>query len=70
MKQMCKLAMKRGEDGFGMKIKKWVIGILILMTVELLVFLMVSIAFPEESAARGHDVIRQSTVVPQYEGRE
>lgn len=52
-----------------MKIKKWFVGISALLLIELLLFLILTIAFPEKTTAGGHrGVIRQSMVDQQYEG--
>lgn len=54
-----------------MKIKKWFVGISALLLVELLLFLVLTIAFPEKTTAGGHrGVIRQSMVDQQYEGKD
>ncbi len=51
-----------------MKIKRWLVGISALLFMELLLFLVMTIAFPEKTAAGGHrGVIRQSQVDQQYE---
>lgn len=54
-----------------MKIKKWFVGISALLLSELLLFLVLTIAFPEKTTAGGHrGVIRQSMVDQQYEGKD
>ena len=54
-----------------MKIKKWFVGISALLLMELLLFLILTIAFPEKTTAGGYrGVIRQSMVDQQYEGKD
>lgn len=53
-----------------MKIRKWMIGIFALLCIELLLFLVITTLFSEKTAAGGNrGSIRQSTVDPQYSGR-
>lgn len=52
-----------------MKVRKWVIGISALLVMEVLLFLALTIVFPEKTTAGGHrGGIRQSAVDQQYRG--
>lgn len=52
-----------------MKIMRWVVGIFALLFMELVLFLVLTIAFPEKTVAGGHGgMIQQSMVDQQYEG--
>lgn len=53
-----------------MKITRWLVGISALLFLELLLFLVLTIAFPEKTTAGGHrGVIQQSMVNQQCEGK-
>lgn len=53
-----------------MKIRRWLVGISALLFMELLLFLVLTIAFPEKTTAGGHrGVIQQSMADQQYEGK-